>query len=122
MLFFVYGESKETIQKEIVDRFGYDLDRTLDEIRPNYGFDVSCQGSVPESIIAFLESDSWEDAVRNAVSLGGDADTMACITGGIAQAYFRKVPEAIVRDVREKLPPDLLDVVDRFKHGLECEY
>jgi ADP-ribosylglycohydrolase len=108
------GEGREAIRKEITDRFGYNLDRTLNQIRPGYGFDVSCQGSVPEAIIAFLESDSYEDAIKNAVSLGGDADTMACIAGGIAQAYYRGVPEGIVREVREKLPPDLLDVVARF--------
>lgn len=71
--------SKDAIRDEISDRFGYDMDRTVDEIRPNYTFDVSCQGSVPESIISFLDSTSYDDAVKNAISLGGDADTMACI-------------------------------------------
>ena len=78
------GESKETIRRDIADRFSYDLNRTVDQIRPEYKFDVSCQGSVPESIIAFLDSDSYEDAIKKSISLGGDADTMACITGGIA--------------------------------------
>jgi ADP-ribosylglycohydrolase len=92
-----HGEPKSAIKREIGRRFGYDLNRTLDEIRPEYRFDVSCQGSVPESIIAFLESDSFEDAVRNAISLGGDSDTMACIAGGIAQAFYREVPGSIDR-------------------------
>jgi ADP-ribosylglycohydrolase len=117
-----HGEDREAIRVEITGRFGYDLERTLDEIRPDYSFDVSCQGSVPESIIAFLESDSYEDAVKNAVSLGGDADTMACIAGGIAQAYYRKVPAVIVRDVCETLPADLLDLLDRFNHRFDCRF
>jgi ADP-ribosylglycohydrolase len=98
------------------------MNRTVDEIRPGYSFDVSCQGSVPESIIAFLDSTSYEDAIKNAISLGGDADTMACIAGGIAQAYYKKIPEAIVTMVREKLPRDLLAVVERFNETYRCEY
>jgi ADP-ribosylglycohydrolase len=78
---------KYLIRDRVSAQFGYDLDRKLENIRPCYRFDVSCQGTVPEAIIAFLESDSYEDAVRNAVSLGGDSDTLACITGGIAEAY-----------------------------------
>ena len=90
------GESKAAIRGEIAGRFAYDLDRTLDEIRPGYRFDVSCQGSVPESILAFLESESFEDAVRKAISLGGDSDTMAAIAGGIAEAFYGGVPDGIV--------------------------
>jgi ADP-ribosylglycohydrolase len=81
------GADKETIRAEIAVRFGYEMNRTVDKIRHGYWFDVSCQGSVPESIIAFLDSEDWLDAVKNAISLGGDADTMACIAGGIAQAF-----------------------------------
>lgn len=84
-------------------------------IRPGYYFDVSCQGSVPESIIAFLESTDFESAVRNAVSLGGDTDTMGCIAGGIAQAYYGTIPQRIEREVRARLPEDLLEVVDAFE-------
>ncbi len=80
------GHKKDLIRSEIIQRFGYDLDRTADNIRPAYSFDISCQGTVPEAIISFLDSDSYEDAIRNAVSLGGDSDTLACITGGIAEA------------------------------------
>ena len=108
------GADKETIRAEITGRFGYDLDRTVNGIRPGYRFDVSCQGSVPESIVAFLDSEDWLDAVKNAISLGGDADTMACIAGGIAQAYYKKIPESIAARTRERLTPDLRDVVDRF--------
>lgn len=116
------GAGKEEIRKEITERFEYDLDRTVDAIRPGYGFDVSCQGSVPESIIAFLDADSFMDAVKNAVSLGGDADTMACIAGGIAQAFYRKIPTHIATAVRKKLPPDLRQVLDRFNETCACEF
>lgn len=80
-----HGESKQGIKREIAQRFTYDLDRRLDDIRPDYRFDISCQGSVPQSIIAFVESENFEGAVRNAISLGGDSDTMAAIAGGIAE-------------------------------------
>jgi len=108
------GENKDSIKTEVEKRFAYDLKRTLDDIRPKYRFDVSCQGSVPESIIAFLESKDFEDAVRKAVSLGGDSDTMACITGGIAHAFYKKIPEDIVANVRERLPVEFLEIIDRF--------
>ena len=108
------GSDKETIRKELVDLFGYNLERMLADIRPEYDFDVSCQGSVPESIIAFLESESFEDAIRKAISLGGDADTMACIAGGIAQAYYKKIPPKIVNQVRTKLPAEMLEILNLF--------
>jgi ADP-ribosylglycohydrolase len=108
------GENKDSIKTEMERRFNYDLSRTLDDIRPEYLFDVSCQGSVPESITAFLESKDFEDAVRKAVSLGGDSDTMACIAGGIAHAFYRKIPEDIAANVRERLPAEFLEVIDRF--------
>ncbi len=108
------GATKQAIRREVSGRFQYNLDRTMDEIRPHYCFDVSCQGSVPESILSFLESTSYVDAVQNAVSLGGDADTMACIAGGIAQAYYKEIPGAIAERALANLPPDLRDVVERF--------
>lgn len=116
------GASKENIRDEIAGRFEYDLYRSLDRIRPAYRFDISCQGSVPESIISFLESDSYEDAAKNAISLGGDTDTMACITGGIAQAFYRKIPGEIIQRLKEKLPLELMVVVDRFQAKYECEF
>ncbi len=84
-------KSKEKIKAYIEDNF-YSLNFTLDEIRPAYGFDESCQGTVPQAIVSFLESESFEDAIRNAVSLGGDSDTLAAITGSIAWAYYKDHP------------------------------
>jgi ADP-ribosylglycohydrolase len=86
------GASKDDIRGEIADRFDYDLDRTVDDIRPDYEFEISCQRSVPESIIAFLDSDSVEGAIRLAISLGGDADTQACIAGAAAAAILWDIP------------------------------
>lgn len=108
------GADKESIRSEIAGRFGYELSRALAAIRPTYRFDVSCQGSVPESLIAFLESADYESAVRNAISLGGDADTMGCIAGGIAEAFYGAVPARIAREVRSRLPDRFLDVLARF--------
>ena len=85
-------------------RFGYDMARTVDDIRPGYRFDVSCQGSVPESIIAFLDSTSYEDAIKNAISLGGDADTMACIAGRYRAGFYKKIPEEISNEGAGKTP------------------
>jgi ADP-ribosylglycohydrolase len=116
------GENKEAIRTRIEDRFSYDLHRTVEDIRPDYFFDVSCQGSVPESIIAFLDADDYETTLKNAISLGGDADTMACIAGGIAQAYYKHIPADIVFQVREKLPEDLLAVMDQFNDKYPCEF
>jgi ADP-ribosylglycohydrolase len=86
----------------------------VDDIRPSYAFDVSCQGSVPQAIIAFLDSASYEDAVRNAVSLGGDSDTLACIAGAIAEAFYNGVPGAIRAKVEEILAPDLWQITKAF--------
>lgn len=108
------GCSREEIRSRIDRRFGYDLDRTVDEIRPGYTFDISCQGTVPEAIIAFIDSDSYEDAVRNAVSLGGDSDTLACIAGGIAEAFYGDVPAPIAARVHDMLPTDLMGIVEDF--------
>ena len=116
------GQSKAAIKETIAMRFGYNLDRTLAEIRPTYSFDVTCQGTVPEAIIAFLEADSFEGAVRNAVSLGGDSDTLACIAGGIAEAFYGGVPGDIEEEALSKLTPDLCAVVAAFKarYGRRC--
>jgi ADP-ribosylglycohydrolase len=105
---------KDLIRTEITNRFGYDLARTVDDIRPGYGFDESCQGTVPEAIVAFLDSVSYEDAIRNAVSLGGDSDTLACITGGIAEAYYGPVPPMITEQVKSILPADLWGIAEAF--------
>lgn len=114
------GNSKTEIRQQISGRFGYDLDRRLDDIRPGYGFDISCQGTVPEAIIAFLESENYVDAVRKGISLGGDSDTIGCITGGIAQAYYRQIPEEIVSQTRSRLPGEFLKVIDQFNQKYGC--
>ena len=108
------GHDKEAIRLRIKDRFGYDLDRTVNDIRPSYFFDVSCQGTVPQAIVAFLDSESYEDAVRNAVSLGGDSDTLSCIVGGIAEAFYGSVPDEIRAKVENLLTPDLWEVTRAF--------
>ena len=109
------GAEPAAIKKEITDRFGYDLDRTVQDIRPGYVFDVSCQGSVPEAIICFLEATDWENAVRLAVSLGGDADTQACMAGALALARFTHVPSEIELTARQMLPDHLREVVEEFE-------
>ncbi len=108
------GADKETIRTRIQTQFSYDLERTVDAIRPSYTFNVSCQGTVPEALIAFFDACSYEDAVRNAVSLGGDSDTLACIAGGIAEAFYGGVPAAIRAEVRARLTPDLWQVTEAF--------
>lgn len=108
------GSPKREIRSYIESNFKYNLNRTLDKIRPAYRFDETCQGTVPEAIIAFLESTDYEDAIRKAISLGGDADTLACITGGIAEAYYKKIPPAIVVEARRLLDKDLLAIIDEF--------
>jgi ADP-ribosylglycohydrolase len=108
------GSSKEQIRARIAAQFGYDLTRTLDDIRPRYSYDVSCQGTVPPAILAFLESVSFEDALRNAISVGGDSDTLACITGGIAEAFYGGVPQEIREQVKALLTPDLWQITEAF--------
>lgn len=107
------GKSKEEIKSYIEQTFEYDLSRTCDDIRPEYSFNELCQTSCPEAIIAFLDSHDYESAIRLAVSLGGDADTLACMAGGIAAAYYG-VPSWILEEGRKRLPKDLLDIVDKF--------
>jgi ADP-ribosylglycohydrolase len=110
------GASKEEVRAEISQRFGYNLRRTVEDIRPGYHFDVSCQGSVPEAIIAFLDSDSYEDAVRKAISLGGDSDTLGCIAGGVAQAFYKEIPLEIRDRVRAVLPEKFIQIINKFNH------
>lgn len=114
------GRGKDAIRDVLAARFGYDLDEPLESIRPRYAFDVTCQGSVPQAIRAFLESADFEGAVRNAVSLGGDSDTQACIAGGIAQAYYGGVPGPIAERVFELLDGPLTAVVRRFGAAYGC--
>ena len=116
------GAGKAQIQHEVSDRFGYHLDRSLDDIRATYFFDVSCQGSVPESIISFLESHDFEGAIRNAISLGGDADTMGSIAGGIAQAFYAKISTTIITEVYQRLPEEFLEIIDKFNDQFGIEF
>lgn len=108
------GASKEEIRAAVATRFGYDLSRTVDAIRPGYSFDVSCQGSVPEGLVAFLDSNGWEDAVRLAISLGGDADTLACIAGAVAEAFYGEVPPEIARGVVGRLDDRMRGTMEAF--------
>jgi ADP-ribosyl-[dinitrogen reductase] hydrolase len=109
------GKSKQEIKEYITSKFEYNLDFTLDEIRPNYEFDVTCQGSVPQAIVAFLESTDYESAIKLAISIGGDSDTIACITGGIAAAFYKEIPSEIIDFVNKKLPEDFISIINEFE-------
>lgn len=100
--------------REVIDRAYYPMNFTLDEIRPTYRFNETCQGTVPQALMAFFESTGFEDAIRNAISVGGDSDTLAAITGGVAQAYYG-VPVELHDQAIEYLNPSLLDVLQRFE-------
>jgi ADP-ribosylglycohydrolase len=108
------GASKKEISEVVERQFGYDFGLTIARIRPTYEFNESCQGTVPQAITAFLESEDYEDAIRLAISLGGDADTLACIAGGIAGAFYGGVPQHIAVPAWELLDDRLRDVVTRF--------
>jgi len=109
------GNSKNQIRERISKKFDYDLERTVEEIRPNYQFQVSCQESVPESIICFLDANSYEETIRNAISLGGDADTMACIAGGVAEAYYGEIPQEIRDEIYKQLPKEFLEILLKYR-------
>lgn len=108
------GVSRERIRSDLEERLGYDLSRSIREIREGYGFDVSAKGSVPEAISCFLESSDFESAVRLAVSLGGDSDTQASIAGAIAEAFYGGVPREIVEEAERRLPEPLREVAWSF--------
>lgn len=111
-------KSKYEIKDWIESRLGYDLSRHYSDIQPFYKFDVSCQGSVPESIIAFYNSHDYESAVRMAVAYGGDADTMAAITGGIAAACYGYIPDYILKECMHRLPNDMKVVIETFNNSI----
>ena len=112
------GFSKEEIKEYIEREFHYNLNRTLDEIRPGYHMDETCQRTVPEAIIAFLESQDFEDAIRNAVSLGGDTDTLGAITGSIAEAFYG-ISDVLIAECRSRIDEGLMtDILDEFDHIL----
>lgn len=114
------GKSKTEIKDFIETKFGYDLSKHVDEIRPSYKFDESAQGTVPQAIRAFIDSLDFEDALRTAVSLGGDTDTLTCITGGIAQAFYKGVPESIQLKVYAILDERLGKITEEFM-GIYCK-
>lgn len=109
------GQSKDMIRAGLEARFGYDLHTQLDHIRPSYRFDESCQGTVPQALVAFFESTSFEDAIRNAISLGGDADTLACIAGGVAEAFYGGAPEDLAQRTMATLDDRLVTVIEHFR-------
>ncbi len=110
-----HRSSKSDIRSWVEKTSGYDLSRTCDQIRPGYRFNESCQQTVPEALVAFLESTDFEDAIRNGVSLGGDSDTLTCITGSVAEAFYGGVPAAIERETLARLDDPLREVVKRFR-------
>jgi len=112
------GSSKESIRRFVEFEFGYNLRRSVDDIRPYYGFNVTCQGSVPEAMVAFLDAKDFEDAIRNAVSLGGDSDTLACIAGSIAEAFFGGVPTPLCEAAFARLDEPLADVTRQFMDNI----
>lgn len=114
------GYQATEIKSYIQKTFGYNLELTLDQIRPTYQYDATCPGSVPQAIIAFLESTNFEDAIRNAISIGGDSDTIACITGGIAQAYYGGVPTAIAEHTLSHLDDHLRNITEEFMGKYCC--
>lgn len=109
------GYQKEQIRYELEKEFDYDLSRSLKQIRPEYQFEISCQRSVPESIIAFLESDDFVGAIRNAISLGGDSDTMACMAGALAQAFYQEIPRTVAEQVYARIPEEFKEIVIVFE-------
>jgi ADP-ribosylglycohydrolase len=111
--FLKIGKSKNFI-RNFVQKYFYDLNFSIDGIRESYIFDVSCQGSVPQAIVAFLESSGFEDAIRNAISIGGDSDTIAAITGGIAAAYYKEIPKFMIKETLERLPKQFIELLNKI--------
>lgn len=107
-------KTKEDIEQFVENKFSYDLNEKLDSIREWYSFDVSCRGSVAQAIIAFLESTNYDDCVRNAISIGGDSDTISCMAGGIAEAYYKVIPDYIVKKVYEVLTKEMVVILNKF--------
>ncbi|HOF16349.1 MAG TPA: ADP-ribosylglycohydrolase family protein [Bacteroidales bacterium] len=108
------GKSKHDIKNFIIHTFVYDLDFTINSIRSTYTYDDSCQNTVPQAIVAFLESTDYENAIRLAISLGGDSDTLACMTGGIAAAYYKEIPAGIIDFASARLPAEFVNIINAF--------
>ncbi len=111
------GKTKAEIKAYVIREFGYDLRRTIDEIRPFYHHVESCQETVPEAITAFLEGNDFEDVIRTAVSLGGDCDTLTDIAAAMAEAFYG-IPAILRAEVRNRVPAEMLEVLDRFDRAL----
>ncbi|WNJ18359.1 ADP-ribosylglycohydrolase family protein [Pontibacter sp. G13] len=109
-----HGKTKAQIRFFLEHAIGYDLSFTLDEIRPEYRFDVSCQGSVPQAIVAFLEAKDFEDAIRNAISIGGDSDTIASMAGALAEAYWGDIPNWISQSAQSYIPDTQWTLIQTF--------
>ena len=109
------GMSKDEIKYYISEKYGYNLSRICDEIRPVYDWDSSCQGTVPEAMVAFFDSTDFESAIRLAVSLGGDSDTIACITGGIAEAFYEVIPDDIALKIWGLIPEDFKAILRKME-------
>jgi ADP-ribosylglycohydrolase len=118
------GKTKEEIREYIEKTYGYDLHKSYEYWHPIYHWESGCQGTVPQAIIAFLDSENFEDAIRKAVSLGGDSDTLACITGGIAEAYYKDIPKAIADRVTRPFPKIFYKILDAVReetvYGKTC--
>lgn len=118
------GKSKAEIKDYIEQTYGYDLHKSWEYWHPLYEWEDSCQGTVPQAIISFLDSTDFEDAIRKAVSLGGDSDTLACITGGIAEAYYKEIPRAMADRVLDTLPEDFKKTLEEVRqntdYGKQC--
>lgn len=115
-IFLARSAYKKTVIKGYIeDQFKYNLSPTVETLQKTYSFDISCQGSVPQAIICFLESTDFEDAIRNAISIGGDSDTIACMTGGIAEAFYQEIPSTIVEEVNRRLDDPLKRIMEQFK-------
>ncbi|MEG3620348.1 ADP-ribosylglycohydrolase family protein [Magnetovibrio sp. PR-2] len=108
------AKSISDIRAEIEKRFGYDLSTTVAQIRKDYGYDITCKGSVPQALVCALEADSYEQTIRNAISLGGDADTIACMAGGLSE-ILHGMPKAIKAEALARLDKDLRGVVKKFE-------
>lgn len=114
-IFFARADwSKESIKKYIEEKFSYKLGKKFSKFSRFFNFSTTCQGTVPLAIVAFLESNNYEDAIRRALMFGGDSDTIACMTGGVAQAYYKDIPRYIIEKTRQLLPPEFLSIVDSF--------
>ncbi|MCX6230908.1 MAG: ADP-ribosylglycohydrolase family protein [Bacteroidetes bacterium] len=108
------NSTKIEIKDFISETFNYEMNFSIDEIRPFYRFDETCQGSVPQAINCFLESKNYEDAIRLAISIGGDSDTIACMAGGIAAAYYKFIPDEIINECYNRLPAEFLEIINQF--------